>query len=454
MTRMHHGLLLLACLTGGLYQSAIAGVTPAEAARLGKELTPLGGERVGNADGSIPTWTGGLTTSPPCFKGEGSRYCDPYPNDEPLFTITAANADQYKAQLSAGQLAMLKKYPSYRMPVYPTRRTVAAPDFVYEATSKNAVRGKLVSDGEGVEGAVTGIPFPIPKSGFEAIWNHKLRYRGEGGRRWNAQFPVSTNGSYVATQLREDVRFAYSRRAATPESINNVGIYYLQVTMAPARLAGTVGLIHETMDQIREPRRVWAYNSGQRRLRRAPSVAYDTPGNGADGLRTNDQTDIFNGATDRYTWKLLGKKEMFVPYNAYKVHSDRYKYRDIVKKDHINPDLLRYERHRVWVVEGTVKPTTSHIYARRVFYIDEDSWQIVLVDIYDQRGLLWRWQEAHAFQAYDKPFFATPGLETCYDLQSGRYLAMALNNENEETSERDFSVSYFDPANVTKQAIQ
>jgi len=224
--------------------------------------------------------------------------------------------------------------------------------------------------------------------------------------------------------------------------------------MGPPRLAGTIGLIHETMDQVKEARRVWVYNPGQRRLRRAPSVAYDNPGQGADGLRTNDQTDTFNGATDRYTWKLLGKREMYVPYNAYKVHSDEYKYSDIIGKNFINPELTRYELHRVWVVEGTVKPTTTHQYARRVFYIDEDSWQIVLVDIYDQRGELWRWQEAHAFQAYDKPFFGTPALETVYDLKSNRYLAMALNNEDEESFEQDFPVSYFDPSSVIRHASQ
>jgi len=433
---------------------ATAAVSAAEADRLGRELTPLGGERAANADGSIPQWNGGLTTAPPCYKGEGYRYCDPFAADQPLFTITGANAAQYQAQLSAGQLAMFKRYPSYRLPVYPTRRTVAAPEFVNRATKQNALKARLSSNGEGIEGAAIGIPFPIPKSGVEPVWNHKLRYRGPGGRRWNNQFPVTTSGSYVAATLREDVRFAYSRADATPASLDNVGIYFLQVTMAPARLAGTVAVIHETMDQIREPRRAWAYNSGQRRLRRAPSIAYDNPGQGADGLRTNDQTDTYNGATDRYSWKLLGKREMVVPYNAYKLHSDRYKYRDIVRKDHINPELLRYERHRVWVVEATVKPTTTHLYARRVFYIDEDSWQILLVDLYDPRGALWRWQEAHAFEAYDKPYFATPALETVYDLHSGRYLAMALNNEHEETVERDFGVSYFDPANVLKQAIQ
>jgi len=450
-------ILLPAALAAGfalLSTAAVAKVTPAEAARLGKELTPMGGERAANADGSIPAWDGGLATAPSCYKGSGSRYCDPYAADKPLYSVTGRNVEQYKSKLSAGQLAMFRKYAdSYRMNVYPTRRTAAFPAFVDEATRKNALNAELVSNGEGVAGAVIGVPFPIPKTGVEPVWNHKLRYRGAGALRWNNQFAVTTGGNYNAVKLREDVRFAYNRRGATPESLQNVALYMLQVVTAPPRLASQITLVHETMDQLKEPRRAWQYNPGQRRLRRAPNVGYDNPGTAADGLRTNDQTDSFNGATDRYSWKIIGKKEMLIPYNAYKLHSDQYRYADIVKKAHINPELPRYELHRVWIVEGTVKPNTSHIYARRVFYIDEDSWQIALVDIYDRRGALWRWQEAHIFQAYDKPY-SFPALETIYDLQAGRYLAQALNNEDPESVEQEFDPSYFDPTNVSKQATK
>jgi hypothetical protein len=449
--------LLLLCagltLAAGSLHSVPAIASAEDAARLGNDLTAQGGEKAGNADGSIPAWDGGLTEAPPCFQGEGHRYCDPYADDEKLFSITADNMDQYRNYLSAGQLAMLQQHASFRLDIYPSRRSNAVPDFVNEATKRNAINARLISDGEGIEGAAIGVPFPLPKSGVEAVWNHKLRYRGPGARRWNNQFPVMPNGSYAVGKLREDVRFEYSRPDTTPESLDNVAIYFLQVTMSPPRLAGTIGLIHETMDQVKEARRVWAYNSGQRRLRRAPSVAYDNPGQAADGLRTNDQTDVFNGATDRYTWRLVGKREMYVPYNAYMVHSDQLKYSDIVHRNHINPDVLRYERHRVWVIEAEVKPTTSHIYARRVFYIDEDSWQIVLADLYDRHGNLWRWQEAHTFQAYDHLTIIS-SLETVYDMTNNRYLAMALNNEDENTVVRDFPQSYFDPGNVYRHARQ
>ena len=368
---------------------AAAKVSPDEAARLGKDLTPTGAEKAGNKDGTIPAWTGGLTTPPACFK-PGTRYCDPFADDKPLFTITAQNADRYKERLSLGQLAMFKKYSAYKMNVYTTRRTLALPDFAYEATRKNALSAELGGEGDALIGAAVGIPFPIPKTGHDPIWNHKLRYRGIGGRRFNNQFAVTTAGSYAHVTLREDFQLRYSRREATPENLNNVSIYFLQVVTQPPRLSGTITLVHETIDQVKEPRLAWQYNPGQRRLRRAPNVGYDNPGTASDGLRTNDQTDSFNGAMDRYTWKIVGKQEMVVPYNAYRLSSGEYQYSDIVKKDFLNQDLPRYEVHRCWVVDATLKPGTNHIYKRRTFYVDEDSWNILLVDIYDGRDQLWR----------------------------------------------------------------
>jgi hypothetical protein len=445
----HAAIAVLVLAAGPLH----AKVTPEEAARLKSDLTPMGAEKAGNKDGSIPAWDGGLTKAPPCYKGTGTRYCDPFPDDKAKFTVTAANAQQYKDKLTVGQLAMFQKYPSYKMNVFETRRTFANPQMIYDATYQNAVNASLGGNGEALNGAILGAPFPIPKTGHEPVWNHKVRYFGSSVQRWNNQFAVTTSGGYNQVKIREDVMFPYMRKGATPENINNVIIYFLQIVTAPARLAGTITLVHETMDQIREPRRAWQYNPGQRRLRRAPNVGYDNPGTAADGLRTNDQTNTYNGAMDRYTWKIVGKKEMFVPYNSFVLHDSKYKYADIMKKGHINQDLPRYELHRVWVVDSVTKPGTTHIYKRRTFYIDEDSWAIVLVDVYDRRDQLWRWQEAHTAMAYDKPFLAPIG-ETIYDLQSNRYLAQAFNNEDAENVEKEFSEDYFAPANVSKQVIK
>lgn len=447
--------LALAFLFG--LTSAHAKVSADEAKRLlqpSGDLTPVGAEKKGNAAGTIPDWTGGLTTSPPCYKGDGTRLCDPFPDDKPLFEITESNVEQYKDKLSVGQLAMFKKYPkTWKMKVYPTRRTYAIRDHAYEATYKNALNAELAGDGETLNGAITGIPFPLPKSGKELMWNHKLRYRGTGGSRWNVQAAVTATGDYNLVKITEDAKLAYGAKGIKPEDLNNVSIYFLQIVRDPPRLAGTITLVHETMDQVKEPRRAWQYNPGQRRLRRAPNVGYDNPGTGSDGLRTNDQFDGFNGAMDRYTWKIVGKKEMYVPYNGYVVHSDKYKYKDMLKPGHINQELPRYELHRVWVLESETKPNTTHIYKRRTFYIDEDSWQILLVDCYDRRDQLWRWQEGHPVQVYDKRYTGYV-LETVYDMQGSRYVVFSMNNEEPESVEKDFDIEYFNPANVSKQSIK
>jgi hypothetical protein len=442
------GLGLLALL---LSAQAFAKVPQAEADKLKGALTPIGAEKAGNAAGTIPKWEGGLTKAPACFKGKGARYCEPFPEDKPLFTIDAASLAKYKANLTVGQQALFTKYPTYKMPVFKTRRTAAFPQTVYDATYQNALNAELSNGGESINNAVIGIPFPIPKGGNEPIWNHKLRFRGEGVDRWNNQAAVTVDGGYNITKIHEEVKLSYSTPGIKFADLQNVGLYFMQTVTAPPRLAGTITLVHETLDQVKEPRRAWQYNPGQRRLRRAPNVGYDNPGTGADGLRTNDQTDSFNGATDRYTWKLIGKKEMYVPYNSYKIHSDKVKFADILKKGHINQDLTRYELHRVWVVDSTVKPGTTHIYKRRTFYIDEDSWSILAVDVYDSRETLWRVQEVHSVMAYDVPAL-NPILETIYDMQSGRYLTQSMNNEDPEIVLKQYDITFFDPSSVQKNA--
>ncbi len=317
---------------------ACAGVSLQAAERLKGELMPLGGDRTGNAEGTIPSWQRGLTQTPPGFKGLGSRYIDPFTSDQPRFTITAANLGQYKDRLTPGQLALLDKYPeTYKIQVYDSRRTLANPEFIYEATFRNATEAELLSGGEGLTGASTGIPFPIPQSGHHAIWNHKLRYRGQQIRRWNNLFSVAPSGEHNFVRLKEEVRFLYNKPGTPREDLRNMLLYYLQVMIEPKRLAGTGVLVHETLDQAKEGRRAWYFNPKYRRLRQAPSLAYDNP-IGAVGSNdsTSDQFDMFNGAMDRYAWKLLGKKEAYMPYNAYRVHSDQLKYSDIVKPQHVN----------------------------------------------------------------------------------------------------------------------
>jgi hypothetical protein len=413
---------------------ALAAVSAQDAAQLGKNLTPMGAERAGNAAGTIPAWDGGLTKPVAGYK-EGGHYPDPYAGDKPLFTIDATNMEKYKANLTPGQMALLKAHATWKMNVYPTRRSASFPAGHYKETAANATKVNLVSGGNGFSGTRGGIPFPIPTSGLEVIWNHLARYRGDTYGLNFSQASVQRDGSHTLVRFEYEYDFHYGN-LSKPESAreDNKLFNFLQTVTAPARLAGQVLLVHEYADQVKQARNAWTYNPGQRRVRLAPNVAYDNPGTAADGLRTNDDFLMFNGATDRYEWKLVGKREVYVPYNSYRLTGNTVKYTDVLKPGHINPDLARYELHRVWVVEATLKEGTSHVYKRRTFYVDEDSWMTVAVDKYDARGELWRVAEQHNINFYNVPM-AYPTVEVHHDLQSGRYIAMGLRNEEAKVYE-------------------
>jgi len=450
------GIAALAALGGA---AAAGELSPEQIARLDNDLTPMGAIRAGNEAGTIPAWEGGIKSPAeagfPDFKS-GGHHPDPFPDDPVLYTVTAANMGQYANVLTEGQKALLQAYPdTYFMNVYQTRRTGAFPPRIYEATKRVAATAHLIENGNGVTGAINGIPFPIPESGLEAIWNHILRFRADMGVRAIGQAAVTRDGNYTLVMFIDNYLGVYGIEGMTEQELDNVIIYFKQRVSAPARLAGEVLLVHETMDQNKEHRRAWIYNPGQRRVRRAPNVAFDNPRTASDGLATSDQFDMYNGSPERYNWTIVGRQEMLVPYNSYKLHSSKLKYTDILKPLHINQDNVRYELHRVWVVDSVLKEGTRHIYKRRTFYIDEDSWQTLAVDCYDNRDQLWRVQEGYGMNYYDVPDMWTT-LETTMDLQSGRYLAIGLNNE--EPISYDFNVKMtlddFSPASLRRSGTR
>jgi hypothetical protein len=377
----------------------------------------------------------------------GQHHLDPFPDDKVEYIITASNVDKYKSLLTPGQIKLFETYPNtFKMNVYQTRRSASYPEHVYQAMRDNATRTELVEGGNGIKQAAVGVPFPIPKSGLEAIWNHTLRYRGESITREAGQAAPTASGGYTFIGLSETLLLPYNVKDASPKELEETNILFKfkQKVTEPARLAGTALLVHETMDQVKTPRQAWTYNTGQRRVRRAPNVAYDAPGTASDGLRTTDDFDMYNGAPNRYNWTLKGKQELLIPYNDYRLHSDKVKYADILKPGHINPELVRYEKHRVWVVEANLKENTRHTYKKRVFYIDEDSWQVSVTDIYDNRDELYRVGMAHAINYYDVPTLWST-LDVFHDIQSRRYIAIGLDNEtkmydfSKKLNERDFT---------------
>ena len=358
---------------------------------------------------------------------------------------------EYADQLTEGHKELLRRFPeSYRMNVYKTHRTVSWPEHILEATQRNAVEASLIGT-DSVKNAVHGIPFPIPTGGAEVIWNHKTRWRGYSVRRYNNQLIVQPDGGYQISKLIEDVKFPYTNVDHNGTSSDFL-LYYLSEILSPPRNAGQLLLVHETADQSAEIRNAWLYNPGLRRVRRAPNVAYDNPYEGTDGNQFNDQVDMYNGALDRYRWKLVGKKGMYLPYNSYRIGSPRITYDKIVAAHHLNPELPRFELRRVWVVDSELREGTSHTFGRRTFYVEEDSWAINSVDCYDRRGVLYKFQEAH--QVFTQNVQAVGGVpEVIYDFQSGRYFMTALANEDKPN---DFSVSYDDkyfmPRSLRKKA--
>jgi hypothetical protein len=362
---------------------------------------------------------------------------------------------QYAANLTPGQQAMLKRYPDYHLNVYPAHRSATYPAAVLQAVAANARHASLVESGNGLKDFQTAIPFPIPQSGVEALWNHITRYRGGSAQRLHVQATPTANGTYTPTYFQQQFSYRDQLTDYSPDKDNNVLFYYKQLVTAPARLAGDVVLVHETLDQVREPRMAWVYSAGQRRVRRAPQIAYDGPYPASDGLRVADNLDMLNGAPDRYAWKLVGKKEIYVPYNSFALDSTNHRYDDLVKPGHLNQDLLRYEKHRVWQVEGTLRAGERHIYARRVLFLDEDTWQAVLADHYDGRGPLWRVGESFMTPLYDKqiPWL---GVEAIYDLINGRYLVSGLTNQEKSQVEFGFKASSVDytPTVLRNQGIR
>jgi len=427
---------------------SLAGAKPDEIHRLSEDLTPIGAERNGNDVGTIPDWTGGIT-APPVPYEQGEYHPDPFAAEQPLFRIDGNNVDQYRASLAEGQVRMLTQYPDMYFDVYPSHRTAAFPQRIYEMTAKNAATGALAEDGDAITGVAEGFPFPFPENGQELIWNHRLRYKGTGSIRYLSLVAPTAKGAFTEVTMTVKTTNPYYRPGETLESIDNRLLLLLQQTTSPSRLSGYMLLVYESLNQAIQPRAAWIYNPGQRRVIRAPQVAYDSPSVSTEGLHVSDMADMFNGALNRFDWELKGKREMYVPYNAYRIHSNKLDYKDLVKPGHLDPGYLRYELHRVWVVEARLRDGYRHINPRRTYYLDEDSYQVLMTDHYDTRGELWRYSEAHPINYYDVPLFWTT-IEIHHDLDARRF-ASYRQDPRKPVSAFNMNV---DPREFTPQALR
>jgi len=425
-----------------------AAVTAQEAAQLKTTLTPFGAEKSGNEDGSIPAWTGGYTTVPEGYKSGDKRH-DPFAAEKPLFSITGENVDKYADSLSEGEKFLLKKYPDFRMDVYPTHRTAAAPQWVYENTLKNATR-----DGLSITGALGGIPFPFPSSGREAMWNHLLYWQGKAYKDDLRIYLMTPEGKAVLlSEATNYMQFPYYYQ--DEKDFNGYSIYISQLQTAPPIKNGESILVRDPLDQYGEGRKAWQYLSGQRRVRRAPAIAYDTPDSVSSGQQYYDEIWMFVGALDRYDWKIVGKKEMYVPYNCNSFYQTTD--RDAIGEGmhSFNPNRVRWEKHRVWVVEATLAQGKRHVVSKKRFYLDEDTWQALLSDGWDANGQLWRHAVGIPLLAFDLPgqVLGTFGI---YNLQTGT--RTATNVFNESKSQHEFikpkPESYFTPEALAGRGVR
>jgi len=419
---------LLATMPMLLVGAAHAAVTAEEAKALGTTLTPIGAEKAGNADGTIPEWSGKWLGVPPGVKYDGKRNADPYADEKPLFTITAQNLAQYAEQLSEGQKALFAKYPqSFKMHVYATHRDFRNEDRVYENVRLNATSAQLSHDGLTLKGAYGGPAFPIPKSGSEVLYNVMTVVAGWMFEAPNVSAYVQQNGSIAWARNELTV---YNRYIRGDDRANwDDGVYSTSISRqkAPPRDAGKITMTVNSFDFVKFPRQAWQYDPGSRRLRKSPDVGFDYPME--SGPRVVDEQNGFNGSPERYDWTLVGKRELYVPYHTNKLEDPATKYAQLTAtRGHPNPEFIRYERHRVWVIEGTLKKGMRHVYGKRRMYIDEDSWQLLTADNYDTRGQLWRVTMNCPAYAYDgKLYYLNASIY--HDLFAGSYSAENITSE-------------------------
>jgi len=429
--KMNKKLCLSSLLLASITSEGWAIPSTEEIARLGNDLTPWGAVAGGNADGSIASYTGGLEPPSSYDPGRPGFRPDPFADEKPLFSVTAENLDNHAEHVTEGFKAMLRKYPDFRMDIYPSHRTAKYPDYVVANTLKNAETCRLTENHLQLAGdCYGGVPFPIPKTGSEVMWNRTLKYDqyayfspGQYSMLIDAKGGRTLTGQWSIHQTFPPYNPARTEPIAANELAEMLRISY----DSPARKAGEKLIIHDSVDMENVGRRAWSYLPGQRRVKLSPDIAYDTPSPSGGGVGVVDDTQVFYGALDRYDFELLGKREMYIPYNTFRLHDpSRCSDDQLLQPNFLNPDCVRWEKHRVWVVEATLKQGKRHVYPRRVFYWDEDIPAVGMGDNYDDAGGIYRVTATHYI-----PFYETYGHNThefiTYDLVKSAYVRQDYN---------------------------
>jgi hypothetical protein len=402
---------------------ARASVTQAQADQLKSMLTPFGSEKAGNADGSIPAWTGGYTQVPAGWSSP-ALMPDPFANEQPVVTINAANMAQYADKLPES-VKIFMQQRGFSIIVYPTHRTAAAPQYVYDNIYQNALNAQPVAGGPrlGFTNAYGGVPFPIlsedpADAGAQVLQNHNNRWLGWHIHLNNSTYAMSHGQLTMVLDDDYGQTTAYydpNGSAATFDGIFSRAFYN---PLGPANAVGANIIVYDSTNSLKFPDSGWELLTGQGRVRRIPEIQYDVPDSSVDGIVTYDEAFAFLGAEDKFDWNLVGKKEVYVPYNNNRMNfistSDFYPH-------FINPAQVRWELHRCWVVEATLAPGERNILPHRRFYVDEDTWTVLVTDEYDASGNFWRSTQMYNCVRPDMP--GTVSQQYCtLDFQGDSYI--------------------------------
>ena len=432
MKRRTFGLLASTSLVAIATRGASASAQTATFASLSQTtLTPLGSERAGNAAGTIPEWTGGMTTIPVGVSWAPGKQMAPdfFAAEAPLYVITAENMVQYESQLSEGVKYQIQK-DELSLKVYPTHRTAAAPQWVYDNIVENSTRAQLEPGGGrlGFTGGYGGIPFPVPDTtdplaaGAQIMWNHTCRWQGSSFTQIGASYCMIDGVLTLAGSGITQSTFPYYVKNGSVSNFAGYQYENHETLIGPSTEIGTQIVDRFATDPYIHPDILWELLQGQGRVRKAPELSYDTPSGFLDGIGNYDEYTVFNGALNEYDWKLIGKKEFLIPYNnnalrlatAQEAHGPKF----------INPNVLRWELHRVWVVEATLHPGSRNVLPKRVFYVDEDTWAATIADCWDANGNIYKLDMAFNHVRPDVPG-TMPLNSITYNLQTGYYATIS-----------------------------
>lgn len=378
----------------------------------GGGLTPIGAIAAPDPDAGVGAWLP-AATAPADMQALIAA-------DVPLAAVGGRDSGGYADFVAPGHRALLEKHPGHRLNVYPSRRVAFFPDAISAASRGNAATARL--DGhDSIAGARLGLPFVQPRSGLEAMWNHRLRYRGDAMQLQSTMVIVGADGPGRPVTQRKVALNAYANLSAR---LDPSMLFYGYRAQAGSKFSPSyLVLQHEPVRTDNERKLVWIRQESGKMLR-VPGGPQDIGTTPSQGLLLLDMYDMYGGEADygAYTWTLRGRRPLLVPYNAVALAGGAVPRAELLTPGHPDPRFLRYEVHRVWVVEATLLPRRAHLFKRRVFYLDEDSWNIVLVENYLADGTLARVQECGVVQDF---VHAIPECRPVFvhDLPGDRYLA-------------------------------